>query len=318
MIAAAACTLAAAAGATQDSAEPGFFTSLGESLTLFQDSFLATLVLATALAFLGVHVILRRVVFVGVALAEMASLGIAGAFFAERFPITDAGRPLAFVREHWVMGSLLNLLGLGFLVPGEKRFLSRESRIAICFAVAGALAVLLVAGSPHGMDEIKILMTGDPLFVSHQDLNILFAAMLPAVLLLTVGFRRFLLVAFDREMALSLGLHVRFWELLFYLLLGMAIAMAIHLAGMLFALGFLVLPGAAALSFARHPWSIFGIAAAIGLGSSTFGFFASHILDWPLGPTTVTTAFAVFLLLQAARRLGALFRGAAAGEHGVH
>jgi zinc transport system permease protein len=285
----------------QGSDNEGLVQSLLGTLDLFWDSFRATLILATVLAFLGVHVILRRVVFVGVALAEMASLGIAGAFFAERFPATEPGKPLAFLREHSLMGTFANLLGLAFLVPGERRYLSREARIAICFSAAGALAVLLVAGSPHGMDEIKILMTGDPLFVSHQDLTTLFYVMVPCVALLVIFFRRFLLVAFDREMALSLGLKVPLWELLFYLLLGIAIAMSIHLAGMLFALGFLVLPGAAALSVAKHPWSIFGIAAAIGLGSSASGFLVSHEMDWPLGPTTVLIAFLVFSAIQGAR-----------------
>ena len=282
---------------------PGFFSSLLETLDLFSDAFVATLLLSTSLAFLGVHVILRRVVFVGVALAEMASLGIATAFFAERFPLTEPGRPLSILREHWFMGSFMDLMGLTFLVPGERRNLSREARIAICFAVAGALAVILVSGSSHGMDEIRILMTGDPLFVSHQDMQVLFLVMLPAILVLAVFFRRFLLVAFDREMALSLGIDVVKWDLLFYLLLGIAIALAIHLAGVLFALGFMVLPGAAALSIARHPWSIFGVSAAIGLGTSAVGFFASHELDWPLGPTTVTCAFAVFAAVRVYLRL---------------
>lgn len=281
----------------------GYFAALLETLDLFGDAFIATLLLSTSLAFLGVHVILRRVVFVGVALAEMASLGIAAAFFAERFPWTEPGRPLAFLREHWLMGSTMDFLGLTFLVPGERRNLSREARIAICFAVAGALAVLLVSGSSHGMDEIRILMTGDPLFVSHQDMPVLFAVMLPAVLILALFFRRFLLVAFDREMALTLGIDVVKWDILFYLLLGVAIALAIHLAGVLFALGFMVLPGAAALSVARHPWSIFGASAGIGLSSAAAGFFASHDLDWPLGPTTVACAAVVFAGVRVFARL---------------
>ncbi len=284
-------------------AEEGFLRSIASTLDLFRDSFLATLVLATVLSFLGVHVILRRVVFVGIALAEMASLGIALSFFAERFEVTAPGRALSFVREHWTMGAVMNLLGLSFLIPAESRGLSREARIGICFAGAGALAVLLVAGSPHGMDEIRILMTGDPLFVSHQDVNVLFAVMGPAAVLLLAFFRRFLLVAFDREMALSLGIRAGLWEGFFFLLLGLSIAMAIHLAGMLFAIGFLVIPGAAALSFARQPWTIFATSAAIGLGSATSGFVASHSLDWPLGPTTVLFALVALAVLRTAGRL---------------
>lgn len=283
-------------------AAPGILESLCGTLTLFGDAFAATLLLAAALAFLGVHVILRRVVFVGVALAQLASLGIAASFFAERFPATDPPKPLSFLREHWFMAALADLTGLAFLIPGERRNLSREARIAVCFAVSGALAVILVLGSPHGMDELKALMTGDPLFVSHQDLTILVAILVPSILTLVVFFRRFLLVAFDRDAALSLGIHAARWDVVFFVLLGVSLALAIHMAGILFALGFLVLPAAAALSFARHPWSIFGGSAAIGVGSAAVGFFASHELDWPLGPTAVVVAACGFAAVRIAVR----------------
>jgi len=283
--------------------EVGILQELAHTWELFKDSLLATLVLSTALAFLGVHVVLRRVVFVGLALSELAALGVAGAFFAERFPATAPDRALGFLREHVLMGALANFSGLAFLIPSERRLLSRETRIAVCFTAAGALALLLVAGSPHGMDELQILMTGDPLFVSHQNVQVMFATMIPATLVLLIFFRRFLLVAFDREMAQSLGVNVRAWDTAFYLLLGLAVAMSIHLAGMLFAVGYLVLPGAGALSVARRPWTIFAFAAGIGLLSSAAGFFVSYQMDWPLGATTVTAAFVAYLCMLVVRRL---------------
>jgi len=281
-----------------------------DDFNVIRDPFFATIVLAAVLAFLGVHVILRRIVFVGIALSEMSSLGIAASFFLERFEWTKPGNLFAFTRDHLAMGTILNLAGLAFLTPGESRRLSREARIAICFAAAGAIAILLVSGSDHAMDEIRALMVHDPLFISHQDRAIVFYSMIPAFGLLILFFRRFLLVGYDRELALSLGIHARQWDTFFYLLLGVAIAMAIHLSGVLFAIGFLVLPGATALTIAQKPWAIFTIATIIGIVSAVAGFIIGHVENLALGPTTVAFTFLIFILAKAFVTAARFFRSA--------
>lgn len=280
-----------------------------QNFHLFRDAFIATVVIATVLSFLSVHVILRRVVFVGIALSEMSALGIAMSFFLERFAWTEPGTLLGFTREHLAMGAIFNFIGLAFLTPPESRRLSREARIGICIAAAGALAILLVSTSAHGMDEIRALMSHDPLFVRHDDLNILILSMIPALGILILFFRRFLIVGHDREMAISVGVNALHWDVLFYLLLGLAVAMAIHLSGVLFAIGYLVLPGAAALGLGRSPWQIFIYATLIGFLSSFSGFVISVQYDTPPGPTTVTVAFAVFLMIQFSRWLFTRLRG---------
>jgi ABC-type Mn2+/Zn2+ transport system permease subunit len=205
------------------------------------------------------------------------------------------------------MGGVFNLLGLLFFLPPETRRLSRETRIGIGFAAAGALAVLLVSQSSKGMDEIRVLMVGDPLFVTHRDVFVVLAVLVPSAFAVALFFRRFLLVAFDREMAVSLGIRARRWDVLFFLVLGLSVAIAIHDAGVLFTIGYLVLPGATALAFARRPWAVFGGAAATGLACSASGFVLGHALDLPLGPTTVALAFAVFLAARVSVRLRARF-----------
>lgn len=279
---------------------------MGEFFKNFQNidaPFFATLVLAAVLSFLSVHVILRRVVFLGIALSEMSSLGIASSFFFEQWALTAPGTIFSFTRGHLEMGILFNLASLGFLTPPETRRLSREARIAICFAAAGAIAILMVSGSPHGMDEVRALMVHDLVYISHQDLNVVFATMLPALAILFIFFRRFLLVGLDREMALSLGIHSRRWDLVFYALLGITIATAIHLSGVLFAIGFLVLPGSIALLVARKAWAIFLISTGIGVVCACVGFLLGHVYDLPLAPTTVTIVFVVFLAVYLARPL---------------
>jgi ABC-type Mn2+/Zn2+ transport system permease subunit len=279
------------------------FQDFIDDFPVIRDPFLASIILAVVLSFLGVHVILRRVVFVGIALSEMSSLGIATSFFVEGFAWTGPGSALRFTRDHLTMGTIFNLVGLAFLTAGESKRLSREARIAICFAAAGALAILLVSGSDHAMDEIRAIMVHDPLFISHQDLKVVFITMLPSLGLLMIFFRRFLLVGYDREIAQSLGIRTRHWDSFFYLLLGLAIAMAIHLSGVLFAIGFLVLPGATALGLARSPWPIFCIAMAAGAVAAVIGFIAGHMGNLALGPTTVTTAFALFIVSRSAAAL---------------
>jgi ABC-type Mn2+/Zn2+ transport system permease subunit len=288
-------------------------SDLWSELALFWEAFVASVVVATLLSFLGVFVLLRRMVFVGIALSQLAAAGCALAFLAERFAFTAPGTPLSLARDHWVMAAVAELAGLAFLTRPGRAALSSEARIGICWAAAGAAAVLLVAKSPRGMDELKTLLTGDILFVSRGDLLVVLAAYVPAAILLVVFLGRFLLVAFDREMAISLRVSAGRWDTLFFLILGVTVAVAIHLSGVLFTVGFLVLPGAAALSLSRRPGRIFGLAAAIGAVSAASGFVLSHSRDLPPGPTAVAMAFAVFAAANLTGRWRGSPRGGAPG-----
>jgi len=280
---------------------------LWSDLRLFREAFVGGAIAAGLLAFLGLHVVLRRIVFVGIALSQWAAVGIAFSFLAQSIALFDESHVLGVCRNHWVMAAVGEGLGLLLLLRGDERVVSREVRIGIGWAVAGALSVLFVAQSPVGMEELKNLLTGEALFIDRSGLLLLGAT---AALVLVPGslfLARFLLVAFDRDLAVSLGVRVAVWDALFYLLLGLTLAVTIHLVGVLFAVAFLVIPPAAALSLARRQWTLVLVSAGIGVGSWIAGFVLSHRLDLPVGHAAVAVAGLVFAV---ARGVRALRRGA--------
>jgi ABC-type Mn2+/Zn2+ transport system permease subunit len=276
---------------------------LWEDLRLFQEAFIGGAIAAGLLAFLGLPVVLRRIVFVGIALSQWAAVGIAFSFLAQTIALFGESHVLGLCRNHWVMAAVGEGLGLLLLLRVDERSVSRETRIGIGWAVAGALAVLFVSQSPVGMEELKNLLTGEALFIGRDDLWLLGGT---AVVVLVPGslfLARFLLVAFDRDLAVSLGMRVAAWDALFYALLGLTLAVTIHLVGVLFAVAFLVIPPAAALSLARRQWTLVLVSTGIGVGSWVAGFVVSHRLDLPVGHAAVAAAGAAFVAARAFRAL---------------
>jgi ABC-type Mn2+/Zn2+ transport system permease subunit len=277
--------------------------SLLETLDLFQNALVGGLVIAAVLGLLGVHVLLRRIVFVGVALSQWAALGIALSFLAEGIALFGEGSLLGVCRNHWVMAVVGEIVGLSLLLTGSEKILSREARIGIGWAVAGSAAVLCVTRTALGMEELKNLLTGEVLFLSREDLVFLLVTMVPVILVASLFQGRLLLGAFDRDLALSLGIRVVFWDAVFFLLLGVTLAISIHMAGVLFAVGFLILPAAAALLLARRRGTLAVWSVGIAVVSYLVGFFVSHPLDLPTGPSAVGVAGVFFLVASGIHRL---------------
>ncbi len=240
--------------------------------------------------YLAVYVILRRVVFLSVALAECSAVGLSLALMA--------GVAISAVLPYSVMAALAGVLLLSLL--GRGRRLPAESVVGAVYAGAAALAILILAlAHLHESHEVRALLWGDVLTLSWSQVRaavIVFGAIAVAELLL---YKEFLFASFDAEMARTVGLPVGFLDLLFYLLLGVTIPFAISIAGLLVAFAYLLLPGAIGLLLGRRMTSAFAIAAVSGVLASLVGTYASWLLDSPTGPTIVTT-LTVFLVLAAA------------------
>jgi len=276
--------------------------SLFETLDLFRNALAGGVIVAAVLGLLGVHVLLRRIVFVGVALSQWAALGIALSFLAEGTAIFGEGGILGVCRNHWLMAVVGEAAGLALLLGGSEKLLSREARIGIGWAVAGSAAVLCVTRTALGMEELKNLLTGEVLFLSREDLVFLVATMAPVTLVALVFQGRLLLGAFDRDLALSLGVRVALWDAVFFLLLGVTLAISIHMVGVLFAVGFLILPAASALLVARRRATLVAWSVGIAVASYLVGFVVSHPLDLPTGPSAVAVCGVVFLAASALHR----------------
>lgn len=239
---------------------------------MVQDALYVGIALAIVGGYLGVYVVLKRIVFVGAALAQISASGVALALLVGWDPL-------------WI-AALFALGGSAFFSQswGERR-ISRESLIGAVFLTFSALTVLLASRGAHGMEEVQHLLAGDILAVAPEEvlrIALLGLAVLAVFLLLR---KQFLLMAFDAETAQSLGYRTRWWEFAFYLMLGGFIGVVIHLVGLVLIFGYLVLPAVGALMLVRRMTLVAGVAVANALLATVAGLLVSVLFDLP---TTAT------------------------------
>jgi ABC-type Mn2+/Zn2+ transport system permease subunit len=281
-------------------------SDLLETVRLFGPAFAGSVLVALACAVVGVHVVGRRVLLVGVALPQVAAAGIGLSFLAALVPWTAPGTALAWTRDHDLVALLACVAGAAALMerPGAARG-RREVRTAATYALGGALSFLLVLGSAGGMEEVRNLVAGDVLGIHGPALGSLALHLAPVLLLHALLFRRFLFVSFDPEMAATLGVRTRLHDLLFHATLAVTVARSVHAAGTLFVFAYLVLPAAGAMRVARRAGAVFALAAAIaGTGAAAGFLVAAHpAVDGPVGPTATAAVLVLFLACLGVRRL---------------
>jgi zinc/manganese transport system permease protein len=265
--------------------------------------FLAALCLVGIHAYFGIQVLARKVVFVDLALAQVAALGATVAYMLGHGPQTAAGYgySLAF--------TLLAALVLAFTRQWSGR-ISQEAIIGVSYVVAAAAAILLIDRAPQGAEHLKQILTGNILTVGWTDL----AAIVPlylAVAALHVGLRR-------RFAAADPGAWLS--EFAFYAAFGVVVTSSVALAGVLLVFSFLIMPAAIGVIYADSETRQLLIGWGVGTLASLAGLIASYAFDLPTGAAMVCTFGAALALAGLARplilgdRRRALTRAAAGGR----
>jgi len=259
-------------------------------LPFIQTALLASLIAGQLAAYLGVYILLKRIVFVGIALAQMATLGVA---FGQFFGLHQAACALFF-----------SLAGAAILtLPFSQTLLPQESFIGVVYASASAFTVLLVAKNPLGEMNVLALIFGNILGVTATQVLILAVVAIAVLAVHGLFYKEFLFTAFDPEMAETMGYRVWGWELLFAILLGTAFAVTVSVAGVLVVFAYLVIPATTALLLnLRLPATLF-VAMAISAIGSFIGVYLSYVWDLPTGPSIVATLTCGLLATEALKRL---------------
>jgi len=277
---------------------------------LLRDALRASVLVGLVCPLVGVYFVLRRMIFLGVALPQLSAAGIAFAFLVYRGLVGRHEHAEPSERLLAMTGSFgFTLAGLLVLAALERRArgTSVEGRIGATYALAAAATILFLAADPYGEAQMLNLLKGDILTIT--DLPLL-AAILGAVAAALVALRReFLLTSFDRDMAIVLGKYATLWDAVLYLLIGVTISCGVMTAGPLVTFGFLVLPPLAARRVTRHMASFSLLASALGAVTALVGFYAAYRLDLPLGPAEVAVASAPLLLVTAGQALWRARRG---------
>jgi zinc/manganese transport system permease protein len=258
-----------------------------ELLALMWAPFLMCLVLTGIHAYLGIHVIAREVVFVDIALAQIAALGAAAASLVG----IDADHPASY----WfgLGATLVGALVLALTRSRERR-VSQEAVIGVVYAVSAAAAVLLVDRAPLGAEHLRSMLVGSILTVEGPDVAKV-AALYAAVGLFHWGCRRpFFLISTDPGAAVRDGWRVRGWDFLFYASFGLVVTSSVRVAGVLLVFSYLIVPALAGLAVGGSIATRLAIGWAFGTAVSALGMLASAWLDLPTG-ATVACAFGLLL-----------------------
>jgi zinc/manganese transport system permease protein len=241
----------------------------------------ACLILPPLLVYLGLHVVKREVIFVDLALAQVAALGTC----------------VALLMGYHFDDQITFWLSLGVTFLGAALFSwSRSSRrhevpqeaiIGITFVVAAAGVILLLSRVSGGKEELEHLLTGDILNVQASDVGkraLLFAAL--------AGFygvfhKRFASISDTHDDAQLTGFNVRLWDFLFYAAFALVVVSFVRVAGVLLTFTYLIVPAVCAVMLAKTWTSRLITGSTIAALSSLAGLYASYRLDLPTGAAVV-------------------------------
>ena len=260
--------------------------------------YLATLAMATVCSYLGLFTVLRRIVFTGVALAQLAAAGVASSFFVADSPFFAPGVRAWAAQFGSTIGSLvLTLLGaFGLQSRPSNQGLSADALVGIVFAGSSALAILLVAKSARGLVELSSVLAGEILLIQTEELVLLWFGLIVVALIHKKFRREFLLVSYDPEFARSLGVSEKSFQLLLLGTLAVAIAFSLRAAGLLLVFSYLVLPPLTGLNLGKKLSAATRYALATSLAVTLLGFLFALWQETPVGPSISAAALAVFLV----------------------
>jgi len=277
---------------------------------LLRNSVYTSVLIGFACPLVGVFLVLRRLIFLGVALPQISSTGVAVAL---SLPLwlgmntaahgEPSGHALAFAGS--IFFTLAAILVLAFF---ERRGRGLpEGRLGTAYVVAAALSILLLSKNRYAELGWLDLLKGEVITISNFDLVLTAAALAVVLAVLGLFHKELMLVSFDRAFAVTLRKKVILWDAVTYLLIGFTVSMAVLSVGPLISFGFLLIPPLTAHLFARNMKQFTVFASIIGGVVSFLGFWIAYQWDWPVGPTDVILLGVVYALGFAAKKFLILF-----------
>jgi len=252
--------------------------------------FVASLILTGIHAYLGVHVVERGVIFVDLALAQIAALGATIAILVGMDP---HGRGAYFLS----LGFTFLGAAIFALARSRRGHIPQEAFIGIAYAVASAAAILAMSKATGETEHLKDMLVGNILAVSRAEVGKT-AVLYGAVGLFHYIFRhKFLLISTNATEAERQGINVRLWDFLFYASFGFVVTSSVAIAGVLLVFCYLIVPSVGAMLFADRVGARLAIGWTMGTLVSALGVYFSVFLDTPTGATIVCTFGGVLILM---------------------
>ena len=268
-----------------------------EFLDLMKWPLIASLLLPGLLVYLGLHIVRREIIFVDLALAQVAALGACVSILMKH----DAHDWQTYA---WSAGfTLIGAIIFTFTRAKKHHQVPQEALIGIVYVVAAAAGILLLSNSPNGNEELRHTLVGDLLHLQKPG-----DVLKPFALYVVIGavhfaFRRqFFLLSFEPERAVREGLSIRWWDFVFYALFGAVVTTFVQIGGVLMVFSYLIVPAVCANFLARKLSSLLLIGWLIATLASVLGLYGSYKFDLPTGAAIVCSLGAALVLVAIVAR----------------
>jgi zinc/manganese transport system permease protein len=245
--------------------------------------FLMCLILGTILSYFGIHVLKREVIFIDIAVAQVAAVG------------SIAAHLIFDVEEDTLVSYLFSLacvlLIAAFYAIARRKVvqISIEAVIGISYAITAAGAMFLIGIAP-GHAHAEEMLAGRLLWVTWQHIVLCLVVFTAVAFCLYIFRKPTFRVSENYEGAVAKGLNVIWWDFIFYLLLGVVITLAVRVTGVVTVFSFLIIPATISALFSTH-WALrMFIALAAATSASLIGLLFAYFFDFSIGP-----AIALFL-----------------------
>lgn len=229
-------------------------------------------------AYIGLHILARGVIFVDLALAQIATIGISAGIWMGYEPTSTPAYAMGFAAT--AIGAAL----FAWMRNIDERIVPHEALIGISYVVASGAMILVLANTPHGSENIKTLLVGAILWITWEDVGWM-VLVYGAIGLLHWHWRaRFIAISFDRTRDRTRDMA---WDFVFYLLFGIAVTSSVRIAGVLLVFSFLIIPGVMSAFFAQGLRERLALAWALGGLGAFLGIALSFLADLPTGAAVV-------------------------------
>lgn len=249
----------------------------------------ACLLLPGLLVYLGLHVVRRGIIFIDIAMAQMASLGVCFAVMKH----LDPGGPVTF----WIsLGFTIFAAGL-FAITGKRTGeVPQEAIIGIAYVVAAAGSVILLSFSAEGDEQIKNMLVGNILLVTKEEILRTLGLFFGVGIFHWLARRKFMQLSFDPAEAAAGGMSVKGWDFLFYASFGLVVTSFVQIVGVLLVFTYLIVPAVCAILVAKGFRLRLVVGVLISLVGGVTGLMISFYKDLPSG-AAIVCVFGVLLVL---------------------
>jgi zinc transport system permease protein len=277
---------------------------LWNNIGIFRDAILAGGLAGALLGFIGVHVVLRRMVFASSAIAQAAALGVALSFWMPIVidPVRHAAghqagsdvhlvSSLLFEPVLWAVGASL-LATLVFIANPVRLHLTRESLLGLVFLASGAGAVIVGDRITQEAHDLSAILFGSAVVVQPADLVLVAAATVTLLSGHLLCWRALIFAGYDPTGARVQRLPVRRLNAFLFLSIGLGVALSTRALGALPVFAFSVLPAMAALAITSRMSAVFALATLFGALAGVAGYGISFRGELPVGATQTALAAA--------------------------